>query len=246
MSKLSCCWSSCGGGIDDFLRCFFCFFLNCWFKHFVFGVCFQQTGTKTQIHFWVRSFFRWKMNVDQLQMYQSLFSNGYASHGQAADGYVSVALKDSHVFFSGPTKDWYTPERLTAGTWEYGTPGISESHLNQTINGFRFQPLIFGGVNPTLKASLGSAHADVEVHLFHFSSWEGFRGVPSIRRGSVKRRRWWVKGGGNSKIFGLSPRFSGEMMQFCEYFSNGLKPTTSFVNLKYSTGPDKSLSDEHF
>lgn len=45
------------------------------------------------------------MNVDQLQMYQSLFSSGHASHGQAADGYVSVALKDSDVFFSGPKKD---------------------------------------------------------------------------------------------------------------------------------------------
>lgn len=30
------------GGIDDFLR--YVFFLNCCFKHFVFGVCFQQTG----------------------------------------------------------------------------------------------------------------------------------------------------------------------------------------------------------
>ena len=44
-----------------------------------------------------------------LQRYQSLFSDGYASHGKAADGYVSVALKDSHVFFFPDRKKIDTP-----------------------------------------------------------------------------------------------------------------------------------------
>ena len=36
--------------------------------------------------------------------------------------------------------------RLTAGTWEFSTPGSSENHLNQTII-FRLKPLIFRGVH---------------------------------------------------------------------------------------------------
>ena len=83
------------------------FFFKLLIQAFCVRVCFQQTGTKTQIHFWGGLFLgeRWML----LQRYQSLFSDGYASHGQAADGYVSVALKDSHVFFFPDRKKIDTP-----------------------------------------------------------------------------------------------------------------------------------------
>ena len=38
---------------------------------------------------------------------------------------------------------------------------------------------------------------------------------------------WWL-GGGNSKILYVHPFFSGEMIQFDSYFSDGLKPPTSW------------------
>ena len=104
--------------------------------------------------------------------------------------------------------------------------------------------LLIGGVGSRIYASGSGAHPGAPSSPGIVCS-DSFRccaqctkPVPKTGSPTCKIRRFGVEilegvedflGPGGFKGFLFSPRIPGEMMQFDSYFSNGLKPPTSFL-----------------